>query len=286
MYFSLSTMASIGYGVSDYYFGKCVVPFLLVLMQICTAICFDAIAIGLLFQRIRRSHKRSKTIIFTNAAVVQRIRTVPYLMIRIAELRRYPLLNATVRAYCIRHERYPVFKMGSDDRSTDLEANRDFAATPAIETIHFVTKPIKLQTEHILMNIPQVIVHKMDCDSPLCPPSVWYDAHGKEHRYPYSPHNIEPPDKNRGMEDTRAMQKFMQDRNIEVILVVEGTDELTGTCTQTKQSYTFADVHWNAKFAPCIFPSAAPSASCVIDFSLFHVVEAAPGNAEDCPYVH
>jgi Inward rectifier potassium channel C-terminal domain/Inward rectifier potassium channel transmembrane domain len=293
MYFSLSTMASIGYGVSDYYFGKCVVPFVLVLMQICTAICFDAIAIGLLFQRIRRSHKRSKTIVFTNSAVAQRIRNVPHLMIRIAELRRYPLLNATVRAYCIRHERYLCSTKVRDDPSTDVEANRDSAA--AVETIHFVTRPMKLQMERILMNIPQVIVHRMDHDSPLCPPSVWYDQHGKKYHYPIRHCTFEGTDRenrpeihdDKGwMDDTQARQQFMQDRHIEVVVVVEGTDELTGTCTQTKQSYTHADVRWNAQWVPCIFPSGTPSATCVIDFSLFHAVEDAPGNSEDCPYIH
>ena len=60
MYFSLSTMATIGYGVSDYYFGGCWTPFLLVLAQVFSAITFDAVAVGILFQRISRGHKRGK----------------------------------------------------------------------------------------------------------------------------------------------------------------------------------------------------------------------------------
>jgi hypothetical protein len=50
LYFSLSTMTTIGYGVSDYYFGDCWTPLLLVLLQSCCAITFQSVAIGLLFK--------------------------------------------------------------------------------------------------------------------------------------------------------------------------------------------------------------------------------------------
>ena len=49
LYFSLSTMATIGYGTSDYYFGECWTPFILVLLQVFSAIVFSSLAIGLLF---------------------------------------------------------------------------------------------------------------------------------------------------------------------------------------------------------------------------------------------
>jgi Inward rectifier potassium channel transmembrane domain/Inward rectifier potassium channel C-terminal domain len=332
LYFSLSTMASIGYGVSDYYFGNCIVPFALVLIQICTAICYDAIAIGLLFQRIRRSHKRSKTIVFTSYAVIQRIQNVPCLMIRIAELRHYPLLNATVRAYCIRHERYPMAKSDvsknptdmdfSTAASTDVEANTDASAN--IETIYYVTKPMQLQQLEILMNIPQVIVHKIDAQSPLCPPPIWYDHNGIMNQYnrvsEYVDTNAIRDSSAERMHDTQKIQEFVQDRNVEIIFVVEGTDELTGTCTQTKQSYTCTDLKWNSKFTSCIFPnqeidrtndsngtahhhnmtSIVPrygfrrrrkttgrtTPTCIVDFSRFHCIEPAPLNSDYCPYVN
>ena len=108
LYFSLSTMTTIGYGVSDYYFGGCWTPLLLIITQICTAITFDAVAIGLLFQRISRGQKRGKTVLFSDKAVVRRVRGRWYLQFRIAELRRHQLLEATVRAYCVRQERQLV----------------------------------------------------------------------------------------------------------------------------------------------------------------------------------
>ena len=73
LYFSLSTMTTIGYGVSDYYFGGCWTPLLLVLWQVCTAITFDAVAVGLLFQKISTGQRRGKTIIFSDKAIVRRV---------------------------------------------------------------------------------------------------------------------------------------------------------------------------------------------------------------------
>ncbi|KAL3797688.1 hypothetical protein ACHAWO_003698, partial [Cyclotella atomus] len=58
LYFSLSTMATIGYGTSDYYFGNCWTPFFLVLCQVFAALAFSSLAIGLLFQRMSRGQKR------------------------------------------------------------------------------------------------------------------------------------------------------------------------------------------------------------------------------------
>ena len=58
----------IGYGVSDNYFGGYYSPLLIVLWQVCTAIVFDAIAVGLIFHRISRGAKRSRTILFSDMA--------------------------------------------------------------------------------------------------------------------------------------------------------------------------------------------------------------------------
>lgn len=156
LYFSLSTMTTIGYGVSDYYFGDCWTPLLLVLWQVSTAITFDAVAIGLIFQRISRGQKRSKTIIFSDKAIIRRVRGEAYLMFRIGELRRHQVIEATIRAYCMRHERHP--KIGENEHR--------------IETTHFITRHLNLRhpdestASHILMSLPQVIVHKLDVGSP------------------------------------------------------------------------------------------------------------------------
>jgi len=336
LYFSLSTMTTIGYGVSDYYFGGCWTPLLLVLAQVCTAITFDAVAIGLIFQRISRGHKRGKTVLFSNTAVVRRVRGRLFLQFRIAELRRQQLLEASVRAYCVRQERQLMVGTVSvvNQNEKNGENPQPPSLAPSIQTTHFVTKPLKLQHEdvssHILMSLPQVMVHVIDERSPLYPPKVWYDADGQTHHHPPVSSPDEPtekdttdalsavPENDPSHREKESMELFARDRQIEIIVLVEGTDELTGAVIQTRHSYTYSDLAWNQSFVPCVFPytegddtdddetvgtaagrrlnlfgrhdanqnrRSASMKTCLIDYTTFHETTDAPENADDCPYV-
>ena len=284
LYFSLSTMTTIGYGVSDYYFGGCWTPLLLVLAQVCTAITFDAVAIGLLFQRISRGHKRSKSVLFSDKATIRRVKGVPYLYFRLAELRHHHLLEATVRAYCVRHERHPV-------------------SENEVETTHYVTHSIPLlhdeNATHIMMSLPQVIVHRMDASSPLVPNQPWFDARGEQH-----PGVDQIKDMPNFGEATQRIESFMQDREAEIVILLEGTDEFTGSPIQARHSYTWEELVWNQQFRPCTYPYTDDLESativrgplgrrrkrgdppvCVVDFARFHDTVPVPVDSESCPYV-
>ena len=274
LYFSLSTMTTIGYGVSDYYFGDCWTPLLLVLFQSCCAITFQSIAIGLLFQRISRGQKRGRTIIFSDKAVVRKVKSVPYLMFRIGELRRQHLIDVKVRCYCLKHERY-------------------LRNPGQVETAHFMTRHVKLYYpdeslgSHILMSVPQVIVHRIDATSPLAPKSVWYDKHAHAH------------EKSEAIDTTEA---YLRDRDVEIIVQVEGIDELTGQALQARHSYRWSDLAWDYTFAPCVQPWTGHADGqsswlgerqcerrdgdpiCSVDFARFHDIVPAQ-DVEECPYV-
>jgi hypothetical protein len=291
LYFSLSTMTTIGYGVSDYYFGGCWTPFLLVLWQVCTAITFNAIAVGLLFQKISTGRRRGRTITFSDKAVIRRIRGIPHLMFRIGELRRYHLIEASLRVYCIRHNRIPI--RTKEDGSSE------------VETAHFLTRQMKLLHpdaafgSHILMSIPQVLVHRLDATSPLVPPrTCWYDSDGDCHISPHAAEteNMTLDDAHR---DTLAemddLEAFLLDREAEIIVLVEGTDEGTGAATQARHSYKPSDLAWNHTFAPCVTPHQTPesqssvrrrqSPMCTIDFAKFHDIVPAPSDCDACIFV-
>jgi hypothetical protein len=291
LYFSLSTMTTIGYGVSDYYFGGCWTPLLLVLWQVCTAITFNAIAVGLLFQKISTGRRRGKTITFSDKAVIRRIRGIPHLMFRIGELRRYHLIEASLRVYCVRHNRIPI--RTKEDGSSD------------VETAHFLTRQMKLLHpdaafgSHILMSIPQVLVHRLDETSPLVPPrTCWYDSVGGRHISPHASKTENttlddaPRDTLAEMDDLEA---FLLDREAEIIVLVEGTDEGTGAATQARHSYKPSDLAWNHTFAPCVTPQQTPesqswvrrrqSPMCTIDFAKFHDIVPAPADCDACAFV-
>lgn len=281
--------------VSNYYFGECWTPLFLVLSQVCCGILFDAVAVGLLFHRISRGRKRSRTIAFSDKAVVQRIKGVPYLMFRIGELRRYHLIGATVRCYCVRHERIGL-QGSSNEESTDL----------TVESTYFISRKMKLiHPDHscgsdIWMGLPQVIVHRMDDSSPLVPSPCWYDGNAFARNYPETTELDSAVDSNGGefrMGVLGSIEEFLIDRDAEIVVLVEGTDEGTGASTQARHSYKVSDLAWNHKFAPCVFPygstgSIAPLTNrghghptCSIDFSKFHDVVPAPEDCEASAYV-
>jgi hypothetical protein len=307
LYFSLSTMTTIGYGVSDYYFGGCWTPLLLVLWQVCSAITFDAVAVGLLFHRISRGRKRGRTIAFSDKAVVRRIKGIPHLMFRIGELRRYHLLEATVRCYCIRHERLPV--QAPTHMAEGSGENLCNGPQTIIETTHFISRQVKLlhpdenYGSHIWMGLPQVVVHRLDEKSPLTPSSpAWYDADGVAHSYPRSieekqskqdPLAPPTPDNRAFALDTDGIESFLLDRDTEIVVLVEGTDEGTGAATQARHSYKAADIAWNHTFLPCVRPYTSHRQRgrsdgdpvCSIDFSKFHDIVPAPADCEACAYI-
>ena len=46
----------------------------------------------------------------------------------------------------------------------------------------------------------------------------------------------------------------MSDREAELIVLVEGTDEMTGSAVQARHSYRWDDIVYDSTFVPCIFP--------------------------------
>jgi len=304
LYFSLSTMTTIGYGVSDYYFGGCLAPFILVLAQVFSAIAFDAIAIGLLFQRLSRGQKRGRTIVFSDKACVRRVRGELMFLFRVGEFRRQSIIEARIRLYCVRHERYPIqnshafdengahnfrgeeelglAKKNSLGKSNVLENSRNtkkdnsslFAESSnhsdtsiPIETSHYVTRSARLLNPdedhggYLLMNLPQIVVHKMDVRSPLMPPTPkWYDFKGTKHG------TIDMDDRfgskaRRNCSQKKNILHFFEDRDLEVIVLLEGTDEITGSSIQSRHSYKSDDIFFDHSFAECIFPNPARESS-------------------------
>lgn len=82
--------------------------------QIFMSIFIDAVFIGLIFLRFSRPQKRSSSLVFSPLACVRRETdavtgavTGLVLEVRLAELRRYELIEARVRVYALRHERTP-----------------------------------------------------------------------------------------------------------------------------------------------------------------------------------
>ena len=110
--------------------------------------------------------------------------------------------------------------------------------------------------------------------------------------------------------ERQNIMEFLQDREAEIIVLLEGTDEVSGTAVQARHSYRWDDMKFDCTFSNCIFsmdgddhmtgnslhdkrmlskisldcemgPSSSRmgsthSVKCMIDFRKFHSVIAAP----------
>jgi hypothetical protein len=72
--------------------------------------------------------------------------------------------------------------------------------------------------------------------------------------------------------ERNMIKKFLADRNVEVIVLIEGQDSATGGVVQARHSYKLEDLVWNTSFIPCVLQDELDGTP-VIDFSLFHETE-------------
>ncbi|KAL3939598.1 MAG: hypothetical protein SGARI_001313 [Bacillariaceae sp.] len=223
-------------------------------------------------------------------------------MFRLGERRKYNLIDASVRCYCVRHERIPVSSSSSFASSyKKTEEHTKNSSRAHIETAYFVSRHMRLVQpddrfgSHVWMGLPQVVVHCIDQDSPLLPPSTWYDVEGMPNTCPPLLNNLVDSGNNGEVTDPlatvtmqtaeanfEAMNDFLNDRDAELVVLVEGTDEGTGQNVQARHSYKTCDIAWNATFADCVYPynrrqRRGPSSLdplVTVDFSKFHDLRA------------
>lgn len=86
-------------------------------------------------------------------------------------------------------------------------------------------------------------------------------------------------------EERSMVQRYMRDRQIEVIVIVEGVDAATGGMVQARHSYTSDEIEWNKSFECCVFKDPVDGCT-TIDFSQFHELVDVPDDAPFAGVVH
>ncbi|KAJ8603141.1 hypothetical protein CTAYLR_004603 [Chrysophaeum taylorii] len=163
-YFSLETMATIGYGTKDYFFGHCWEPLVLINLQVTASLVVESLYFGIIFHRLTRGRKRTNTVLFSDKAVVRRVADAYYLIFQVCEMRRHHLLDARVRVFAVRHER------DAHGGTAYYQAHR-----------MALKRPNDATGGMLLMALPQLVVHKLDATSPLVPSTTWMSASGPRH---------------------------------------------------------------------------------------------------------
>lgn len=317
MGFSVETMAAIGYGTEDIFFWECVLPISCLAFQVCVKLGVDSLAIGILYCRLSGPGGRARSIKFSNNAVIRRVHGKLFLMVQVCELRQHQLSEVKVRMYAIRR---------------DVDPGSLHTDPPSLVVTHFQTVTMRLTSPssgQLMLWTPQVIIHELNCFSPLMPPPLWVSTRGEEVRwtppafgrcYDEPPHisdilehtpttsrlsdflvpghvayeDCSPPQihplENRSLvemfnvelEGHRAeremVKRFMTDRRLEVIVVVEGVDETSGAAIQCIHSYISSEIEWHKMFKPSVSRDDADRAV-MVDFDLFHQLKPAPFDA-------
>ena len=122
-----------------------------------------------------RATSRRHTVVFSNNAVIRRIRGKLYFMLQVSELRAMQLVEAHVRLYVVRHS-----SMGGDNdpfASAQSSLNGTSGLPPnhlsEEDVLYTQTFAMRLSQPNddlgskILLSTPQVIVHEIDMHSPL-----------------------------------------------------------------------------------------------------------------------
>ena len=85
---------------------------------------------------------------------------------------------------------------------------------------------------------------------------------------PRQAHFARGPTASEDAEFRAALDAFFFDRDVEIVAIVEGCDEITSRLVQARHSYAIENFAWWHNFAPCVFRQ--PGGSCLVDFSEFH----------------
>ncbi len=81
------------------------------------------------------------------------------------------------------------------------------------------------------------------------------------------------------------VQRYLRDRQVEIIVIVEGVDAATGGMVQARHSYTSSEIMWDKSFECCV--EKDPVDGCTtIDFSKFHQLCDVPSDAPFAGVVH
>ncbi|OQS05715.1 inward rectifier K channel (IRK-C) family protein [Thraustotheca clavata] len=269
--FSVETIMTIGYGAptSDILYGGCKSMAILLTLESFSGIFLNCICVGMFFVRFARATKRANSIIFTQSAVIRRIRGQYYFMFQLCERRKHQLQEAHVRCYAFQHG----YSDDINEQICDAKLMR-------------LQQPDDDIGAYLLMVLPQVVIHRIDQWSPLYPP----ECRPKHHESSTIAGFADPPQRaidhengNRDYNDLnfkltvpteQQLRRHIEQSELEVVVILEGQDSTTSNTMQARYSYTTKEIKWHAMFEKCVTRRADGGA--LIDYDKFHLLKPAP----------
>jgi hypothetical protein len=156
MYYSVITMSTIGYGTADMTFNGCSGALVVIMCQTLLGMLMNAVLMGLVYSKVSRSKNRTVFVQFSNKSCVRCVNGNFYFMFQVFDRASTSsndqLIEAHVRCYAIRHDRgdkgEPVFFQQATMR---------------------LSHPNDEGGGMLFMVLPNMVTHRIDPWSPLCP---------------------------------------------------------------------------------------------------------------------
>lgn len=265
IYLAIETVEAIGYGVPDSTFHSCDHGIFVLGISALWSVLLNAIIISIVYTRVSRAQVRACSVCFSDRAVLSLIDGKCYFIFRVCDFRKHQLCEAHVRLYCVQH---------SDTGSG----------------VAFQLRTMRLQHPDdelggtLLLALPQLIVHRIDQWSPLCP---------QEHRtcdgstpanafhFPDVPQRAAdsengnrdpgPVDSTPEKASIARVAKHLAEAKCEILCFVEGVDPTTSGTLQARHSYACDDIVFNATFKRCVQGSL--DGTCEINFDHYHELD-------------
>mmetsp|Transcript_61972 Transcript_61972/g.191919 ORF Transcript_61972/g.191919 Transcript_61972/m.191919 type:complete len:407 (-) Transcript_61972:5-1225(-) len=260
---SLETMMTIGYGVPDPGLRGCHAGIFVLGAAALWESLLNAVIISVVYTRVSRAQGRATSVCFSEKAIICQIEGQSYFMFQVCDFRKHQLCEAHVRLYCVQHSETP-------------------------EGVTFQTRAMRLQHPDdelggmLLLALPQIVVHRIDAWSPLCPPSSRVCAGGTSAscfrsftEVPQRASDAENGQRELGKGVPRPpvpslmqIARHLSQAQMEVLCLVEGVEPATSGTLQARCSYTNDDIVFNASFQRCV--SRAADGTCEVNLDAFH----------------
>ncbi|KAJ5077423.1 inward rectifier potassium channel [Anaeramoeba ignava] len=143
-FFSIQTQATIGYGYISP--GNCIYANTIAYFQCCWGLIQNSATIGLIYKKFSRSDPRSKSVLFSNSAVISEYNGIRSLMFRVINTQNHQFIESQISLFLT--------------RTIEKENNKKIFQFEKLE----ISTP---ESPDLFLALPCLVVHKLDENSPL-----------------------------------------------------------------------------------------------------------------------
>lgn len=240
-------------------------------LQSVSTVLFNIFLLGTLFARLVSARNRAITVRVSSVAVINGAEEqLPFLQFRVGELRRHQLMNISVSAYLFTHKKG---KMYCREKLALEPPNGIFLAVPS-EIRHVLNETSPLF--HFLSSDEDHLIKSFECS--VCGESFRDRAQlvchmkfeNRTHEQAYKDLSVVPiPSYHEVRSKLNKNQAYW-----EVVVLIEGTEPVTGSPIQVRQSYTISDLKFGAKFKKCwALDTTGSQKRIIVDFDNFEATE-------------